>query len=195
MVFFICCVLGVLIYVVRMQPEEFVLFTTGFLAMGSEMLVIFAFQIFLGYIYLKIGIIVTVFLSGLLPGAWLAMRTCRAPKAQLIRSDVFLIVLLSAWMVLLRLEAHALPAWGYYLTGFCFSLICGYQFPLALAGLGDDRRAATRIFAVDLVGAACGVLITSTLFIPYLGLQGAAGGLIIVKLLSLTVMGGRHAPA
>ena len=47
-----------------MKKEEYVLFTTGFAAMGSEMLVIFVFQVLYGYIYLQIGAIIT---AGLVP--------------------------------------------------------------------------------------------------------------------------------
>ena len=63
-----------LIYLIRISAEEFVLFSTGWTVMGSEILVIFAFQIFFGYIYFQIGLIVTVFLAGLLPGAWFGER-------------------------------------------------------------------------------------------------------------------------
>ncbi len=62
------------IYLFRITREEFVLFSTGCMTMGFEILVIFAFQIYFGYIYLQIGIIITVFLAGLLPGAWLGNR-------------------------------------------------------------------------------------------------------------------------
>ncbi|MCK4468160.1 MAG: hypothetical protein KAU60_07395, partial [Desulfobacterales bacterium] len=44
-----------IIYLVRITREEFVLFSTGCMTMGSEILVIFAFQIFFGYIYFQIG--------------------------------------------------------------------------------------------------------------------------------------------
>ena len=63
-----------LVYLFKITKEELVLYTTGGCAMGTEILVIFAFQIFFGYIYLQIGWIITVFLAGLLPGAVLGER-------------------------------------------------------------------------------------------------------------------------
>ena len=57
------------LYLIAMKKEEYILFTTGIAVMGVEMLMIFLFQVLYGYIYLKIGAIVTVFLMGLFPGA------------------------------------------------------------------------------------------------------------------------------
>ncbi|MFC1830177.1 spermidine synthase [Thermodesulfobacteriota bacterium] len=75
--FFVVLAVLTMIYMLRITREEFVLFSTGCIVMGCEILVIFAFQIFFGYIYLQIGLIITVFLAGLLPGAWFGDRLRR----------------------------------------------------------------------------------------------------------------------
>ena len=68
--YFVATLFGLtLIYLVFMKREEYILFSTGFATMGVEMLIIFAFQVIYGYIYLEIGAIITAFLFGLLPGA------------------------------------------------------------------------------------------------------------------------------
>ena len=69
------------------------------MTMGSEILVIFAFQIYFGYIYLQIGIIITVFLAGLLPGAWLGNRLHHRGKQILALTDGFLIVTLALFIL------------------------------------------------------------------------------------------------
>ncbi|MEZ4568253.1 MAG: hypothetical protein R2860_15275 [Desulfobacterales bacterium] len=51
-------------YLCYISKEEFVLYTTGGFTMGAEILVIFAFQIFFGYIYFQIGLIVCHGISG-----------------------------------------------------------------------------------------------------------------------------------
>lgn len=180
------------LYVIRLKREAFVLFTTGWMTMGSEVLVIFAFQIFLGYIYLKIGILVTVFLAGLLPGAWLGQRSGRHRMPLLLFSDLMLVLLLLLLMGCLLRYGQVLPALFYFGFGFAISLMCGFQFPLALARLGDSNISAARLFAVDLVGAACGTLVTSTILIPYLGLSGAIGVLMGIKALSMALLGGSY---
>jgi spermidine synthase len=178
-----------ILYILRLKREEYILFTTGMTAMGSEILVIFAFQIYLGYIYLKIGALVTVFLAGLLPGAWLGRRWVDQGVRSLLVSDLFLIFLVSAFVLVLRTGGDAVPQGFYFASGFLISAAGGFQFPLVLARLGDTRAFATRIFAVDLVGAACGALVISTLLIPRWGLMAAAGALVGLKLTSFLLMG------
>jgi spermidine synthase len=177
--------------VARMRREEYILFSTGLLAMGSQIVLIFAFQIFLGYIYGQIGMLVTASLAGLLPGAWLGSRWQR-PAAGLIAADMAIMLLLAAVMACLQWGGDRLPPGFYYAAGFVLALACGFQIPLALARLGDDNRAAARIFSVDLVGAAFGALLTSMLLIPYLGLGGTVAVLIAVKAVSLALMGGAY---
>ena len=177
-----------LIYLIRISAEEFVLFSTGFTVMGSEILVIFAFQIFFGYIYLQIGIIVTVFLAGLLPGAWFGDRLRYRSKQTLAVADGLLIVLMGLLIIVLKQGGDYLPVAFFLVFGFVISLICGFQFPVALYLRGGDAPAVTRAFSADLIGAACGTLVTNVLLIPYCGIIWAAAGLIGLKLCSLIVM-------
>jgi spermidine synthase len=76
--------------------------------------------------------------------------------------------------------------------GFCVSLACGFQFPVALALKGSDNSAATRMFSADLIGAAWGTLFTSIVLIPFFGIIWATIGLIVIKLISLAVIGGHR---
>jgi spermidine synthase len=179
-------------YLLRLRREAFVLFTTGLVNMGAEIWVIFAFQIFLGYIYFKIGIVVTVFLAGLLPGAWWGQRFISRSALFLMLSDGAIIAWIVGFMVAVQVVGDGLPQGFFYAGGFLISLFCGFQFPLALARAGRNNQAAAGIFAVDLVGAACGALVASTLLIPYLGLEGMAAALIGIKIISLTIMGGTY---
>ena len=68
-----------------------------------------------------------------------------------------------------------------------------FQFPAALFLKGSDRSAVTRIFSSDLVGAAFGTLLISTLLLPFFGFIGCTVGLIGIKLASLAVTGLSHA--
>jgi spermidine synthase len=185
----IACVLG--FYFWHASRVEFVLFSTGWMTMGSEILIIFAFQIFFGYIYFQIGIIVTVFLAGILPGALWGRRLAARARRVLILSDMALIGLLGVTFA----AVHAGDNLGqvfYLFLGFMVSFACGVQFPAALRLRGDDGRAATGVFSADLIGAALGTLVTSTILIPYLGITGAIGVLMGLKLLSLLIAGTLH---
>ncbi len=183
---------GLIGYLFCMRREEIVLFSTGLVAMGSQIVLIFAFQIFLGYVYAKIGMIVTAMLAGLLPGAWLGYRHARRPGPMLALADLLMVV----WLLLLALflfnAGDRLPSLFFYVAGFCIASLCGFQLPLALARLGDDNRATARLFAVDLIGAAFGALATSTILIPYLGLGVTIGILSAVKVTSFLIVGDCH---
>jgi spermidine synthase len=186
--FFIVIGLLTLIYLLRISREEYVLFSTGCICMGCEILVIFAFQIYFGYIYLQIGIIITVFLAGLLPGAWLGHRHTRPAKRILILTDGILISFLALFMLAIFSFADRLALSFYLLFGFAVSLACGFQFPIALYLKGSNNAAASRTFSADLMGAACGTLFTSVVLIPNVGILGAAAALIGLKLASLILM-------
>ena len=180
---------GLALYLLRMTSAEFVLFSTGFMIMGSEILVIFAFQVLYGYIYFQIGLIVTVFLAGLLPGAWLGSRLASHARRVLAVGDGLLVVLMGGFALVLAVVGDALPASAFLVFGFMAALVCGFQFPAALAVEGERSRAVTRTFSADLMGASAGTLITSVGLIPHAGLFGTAAGLIGLKLISLMVVG------
>ena len=114
-----------LFYLSRMTREEMVLFTTGGLTMGSEILVIFAFQIYYGYIYTQIGLIVTVFLAGLLPGAWFGNRLRRKVRRVLAVTDLLLILLLAGFVSAVVMVGDRLPVTFFLGFGFLVSLACG----------------------------------------------------------------------
>ena len=186
---FYCIVgVGLAVYLLRMTRAEFVLFSTGFMTMGCEILVIFAFQVLFGYIYFQIGLIVTVFLAGLMPGAWMGSRLASRARQVLALGDLLLIVLVGGFALALAVVGERLPDLVFLLFGFLVSLVCGFQFPAALAIEGGQAAAVTRTFSADLMGASAGTLITSVGLIPYVGLFGAAAGLIGLKLVSLGVV-------
>jgi spermidine synthase len=187
-VFFLILGILSLAYLVFITKEEFVLFSTGCMAMGTEILIIFAFQIFYGYIYLKIGLIITVFLSGLLPGAWMGNRYGGDNKTTLVITDAVLILLTGILIIAFKQTGYAIPLSAFLLYGFLVSMTCGYQFPTALKLAGDSNPAVTKLFSADLIGAAAGTLIISVAVIPYLGIIWAAICLIGLKAISLTIM-------
>ena len=144
----------ILIYLVRLRREEFLLFSTAWITMGSEIIVIFAFQIYFGYVYHQLGLIITVFLAGLLPGAWLGAYFQGQAKRVLVFTDVMLIVLIGLLGLMLGFRGDGVTI-GFYLGfGFVISLVCGCQFPTALRLKGEGDPVVARAFSADLMGAA-----------------------------------------
>lgn len=187
-IFIVVLIILCLIYLVRISAEEFVLFSTGCTVMGAEVLVIFAFQIFFGYIYLQIGIIITVFLLGLLPGALFGERFRDQGRKTLVMTDMLMIALMGLLILIVKYMGRPLPVLFFMTFGFLISLLCGFQFPVALYLRGGDAPAVTRTFSADLIGAACGALVTNVWLIPYFGIIWATAGLIGLKICSLTVL-------
>ena len=187
--FALTLVAAAMIYVLRLSPAGYTLLTTGTMVMGGEIMAVFAFQMVFGYIYQQIGLIVTVFLAGLLPGALWAQRGHHDPRRLLLAADAALIVLLALFAGLLAGDTTDLPATVFAVFGLAMSAACGVQFPAAVRLGGDRLSAAAAAFGADLVGAAIGVLVVSVVLIPYLGLFGAAGALMVLKLTSLVRMG------
>lgn len=174
------------LYVSRLRRNEFVIFSTGAMIMGAETLVIFTFQVFYGYIYFLIGVIVTVFLAGLLPGAVLSQRIQEEYGSALLRyTDLGLMGLMLIFMAWMEFGAGgAAPLWCFLAFGFAISMLCGLQFPAVLKLQGDSNSSAAHVFSADIAGAGIGSLLISLVLIPWGGLLLAGTGLVFIKVLS-----------
>ena len=180
--YFIWSVAGLLLfYFIFMKKEEYILFSTGFSAMGLEMAIIFAFQIIYGYIYMAIGAIITVFLLGLLPGAMVGKKWKAGNGIKMGLSEAALLALLASffsWSWWFKAPLH--PSW-FLVFSFVFSFFCGFQFPVVANMIGEARSPAAGCLAADLCGAAVGTLAVGTLLIPLWGMGAAVLGLMLVK--------------
>jgi spermidine synthase len=181
-----------LVYTFRLSRPQWVLMTTGCIGIGAEMLAIFTFQALYGYIYLRIGALVTVFLAGMFPGAWTGGRLAENRRRALMASDLMMSALLLLFFLLIERQSLGSAAWVLYLFGLAVSFCCGFQFPLALALSGDDTAAISRSFSADLMGAAMGVLVVSLALIPLLGILWTSLCLAAMKFVSAMVAGTIH---
>lgn len=175
-----------LIQLPRVTREEWALYTTGWAAMGSEIVVIIAFQIFFGYMYLKIGLIITVSLAGLLPGAMAGDRLKHLGARAMVMTDAALAAMMLLFLTLIVYVRH--PPESLFLGfGFAASVLCGAQFPVAVHLQGAGRNAAINAFSADLAGAAFGVLATSVFLIPQFGAPWSLIALAALKITSLVL--------
>lgn len=172
-------------YLIFIKKEEYILFATGLVTMGAEMIVIIAFQVIYGFVYLKVGAVVTTFLMGLLPGALLGNRHRHRALKGLFLTEVVLLGLLAlslVWVFFFRSMLHEV----YFLAfGLTFSFFCGYQFPAVTYLIGEDQSPAAGCIAADLMGAALGTLATGALLIPLWGIPNTIIVLILVKISSI----------
>jgi spermidine synthase len=176
------------IYLFFIKKEEYILFSTGMAVMGIEMLIIFTFQVIYGYIYLKIGAIVTAFLLGLLPGALLGKAWKGKKTSGLAASEIMLLCLLFVflgWSMFLRQEISQVY---FFIYCFMFSFCCGFQFPVVTGMLGEKSHPLAGSLAADFAGAAIGSILVGAFIIPSLGIQTAIIFLILIKMSSSLIM-------
>ena len=127
---------------------------------------------------------VTAFLMGLLPGAILGNLRKKGVFRHLVLAELAMLCLLLlfyGWQSFSMGDLHPVTFLAYC---FGFSFFCGYQFPLAVAIIGEKESPAAGCLAADLTGAAVGTLLTGTLLIPLTGIQTAIIFLILVKISS-----------
>lgn len=163
------------------------LFTAGFSASAIEVIVLISFQALYGYVYQMLGVIITSFMAGLGLGARYKKSTGKlinhffTIQYGLAFCCFLLPVMLSLWASILREGFY--PLLFFLSITFLSGLLMGAQFSLA-SFLGGDHIAsrAASLYGCDLIGAALGAIIISTLLIPVLGIFQAS---LIVGFLNL----------
>ena len=192
--------------------------TTGFAAMALEIVLLYTFQTLYGYVYSMVGLVIGVFMFGLVLGS-LAMnrrlgrlRAAGRPGpglATVAALDAAVAVFAMGLLVgvgLLRRWSADVPVQvvTFALVGVS-GVLGGLVFPLAAAVSLREKgsrtgRAAGAIDAADHVGGCAGALVTGTVLVPILGLAGACLTVVAMKALSAALAGlssrtGRKHPA
>jgi len=180
--------------------------TTGFASMAIEMVLLYTFQTAYGYVYGMIGLVVGLFMFGLVLGSlfmnWhlrsLAETGRAAPH---LRSMILLDVALALFALALGPALDSVRTWtaDWALQGATYLLVAasgmlgGLVFPLAAAvHLGDEpntARTAGAIAVADYAGACLGALLTGLVLVPVLGVSGACAAILTTKLLSASLVG------
>ncbi len=168
-------------YLFRLRGNALVLFASGFAASALEVVLLLAFQVLCGSVYHQVGVIVTVFMTGLAVGALIANRLANLASGSLSALALaiagyaavlpFLLPLLNrlggspASLVLVKVTIALLT--------LVLAALVGMQFPLANRLEFDGTVAgASRLYTADFVGAFLGALLACTLLIPLIGVFG-----------------------
>jgi len=178
--------------------------TTGFCGMALEILLIFLFQGIHGYIYARIGLVVALFMLGLVLGApsgrWLSARGTLFPwgaMAAIEASLMLFALLVPPFVAALRGEAFIYGAVAFVGWGV------GAEFPIAnhlFRSVGASAGTAAAVTdASDHIGAAIGAIVVGVFLAPVLGIGSSTivlaslKGAGILCLLSALIAGsGKH---
>lgn len=176
---------------------------TGFSTMGIQILLIHSFQIIYGYIFYDIGLLLTVFMAGLVTGNLFIIRRMPSIKNGLtlfIFSEIIICVLAFSLpevcsrllatdsRVFSQLGANAIFPFALFILG----MIAGVQFFLTnkifLGNSKEVGKIAGLVYGMDLIGACFGSFLTGIFLIPALGVKGSFFIIGIVNVSVLAVL-------
>lgn len=174
----------------------------GFSQMAFQVITLLSFQIIYGFMFYKVGFIITTFMAGLALGGWRGIRALPGLK-----DDRYALMVLQAGLCVYA--AAILPVFRYLSglnSGFAawagsnivFAIlplvsgfIGGYLFPLAnkifLGGRRGIGASGGFTYGADLVGAFMGALLIGTFFIPILGIPATCYITVAVNAAALAV--------
>ncbi len=173
------------------------IFTTGFFGMLANLILIFAYQVYYGYLYHRIGLLISIFMAGIVAAS--IFMTGRLQKLKntlnLFAGLEVMIILFSFIMpfILTRLTnllhyASLVFSVLFFITGF----LIGLEFPLASKMyLGDKRGVGETVgilYSADLIGGWLAGILGGIVFLPVLGLFNTCLVIIMFKLSSLFLL-------
>jgi len=161
------------------------LMTTGFAEISFQIAVILSFQVIYGYMFYKMGIILTCFMAGLAAGGWIASKNL--DRIQNYRNAftwtqcaicLYPLILPPVFFLLSRSESNTVSFLGanliFPVLPIVAGIIGGIQFPLAnkiyLRSEDEIGRVAGISYGLDLLGACFGSFFAAAFLMPVLGI-------------------------
>lgn len=166
--------------------------TTGMSEICFQIIVILAFQVLYGYVYYKIGLILTSFMIGLVLGSFLINRRLERIKNErslyLKTQGLICLYPLILPLAFTRPMHESIFVFLPMIAGF----LGGFQFPLAnkicLRASGDIGKTTGLLYGIDLFGSCIGGLLAGLILIPLLGIIQTCMFLFIVNTLVLILL-------
>ena len=198
--------LAVIVLLLRRWSVPATVSFTGLAGMTLEVILLFAFQVFHGYVYGQIGLLVTAFMGGLVLGALVGGRWLTSSRAKTRRHPYPTPLKVLWWtqggVTLLALGCLVClvfwepPAWIFPLSLLGAGTLTGLVFPVAVACLTTTEKAepdqaglaAGILYGADLTGAWLGAILSSVWWLPILGIPHTClvvalfglGGLVVL---------------
>jgi spermidine synthase len=177
---FLVLALAVLASVWARKPRAgfsgWAVFCAGFVGIGLEVLAILVFQVERGTVFHEIGLLITAYMAGsAFGGAWGRRADNELEALGDLRRVQWSLFGLCVAGVPLLMAIVALPDLAGALLGlllFAAGFLGGATFPLSVMVYGDMRGSAP-LYALGLLGAACGAGLLSLFLIPAAGVPVA----------------------
>ncbi len=159
--------------------------TTGFAGMALEIILLFAFQNIYGYVYHKVGLVVSLFMLGLSLGGYLMNQLISGKEKNWVRMLIAIELLicfysLSLTPIITLFSSYAVRSVSPTISLECLfmilaagaGLLTGLEFPLVSRIFIDNEEVGTVagwVDSFDHLGACFGALLTGTILVPLLG--------------------------
>jgi spermidine synthase len=184
----------------RREKTKGLLFLTmalaGFSLMTTEVIIIFGFQIFYGYLYYKIALIITALMVGMTFGSWLGTKKIDQAKIKtLIKIHLLIIlfslILLSIFYFLFKTSPKPsfLIEMIFLISAALIGAIVGFEFPvvnkLYLTETKNALRKTGVIYGADLFGSCLGASLVSIFILPIFGIYES---LILLAILNIIIL-------
>ncbi len=164
----------------------------GFSLMALEIIIIFSYQITIGYLYYRIALLIAALMAGMALGVWYGNKKGRphkvAPTFHLLLI-MFCVILFLAFPFLSKIPS-GLTAEIIFLicagvAGFLGAAIFSFANQLYLSSQSDPHKKTGTIYAVDLAGSCFGALLPGLILIPVFGVFQT---LIVIALANLWIV-------
>ncbi|MGC9331308.1 MAG: hypothetical protein ACP5DZ_05445 [Bacteroidales bacterium] len=171
-------VMGLLFYLyIQRTHYGGIVFHAGFTGIAAQMMFIYLYQLHFGNIYLLIGMLVALFMVGLVAGLMINPRTLKKSGPFII-----LLIVIALLIALFLFRIRIIAFIGMFLAGS----YTGTSF--ALNSAASDRGISgsdLSLYVNDLFGGLFGNLIIPLLFIPFLGFYMPLGLFLITGIVTL----------
>lgn len=165
--------------------------TTGFTCMSLNLMIVYAYQSFHGFVFSHIAILVSAFMAGL---AIASLVMTKYPHV--LKDNIRIMMAVESAGILLcavigLILPVRLPAPAYFMLAALPGMIVGLEFPVANTICSDRKRpggSGGLLYGLDLLGSWGAALVVSFALVPLVGIVNTCLALAILKTLSLTLV-------
>jgi spermidine synthase len=181
-----------IVYFLFSRREATAMFTSGFTGAATELLLIISFQVIFGYVYLFIGIIITVFMAGLAIGSRLSRFGELSDPLRMMYfvqlfSGIYIASIALTIFFVTNLESSFLVKLIFMFMMFIVAALTGMQYGVAVCFKKQDAGiTVSKIYTADLAGSAAGSLVVAVWMIPLIGIYTS---LLVLSVLHILTIG------
>lgn len=174
---------------------------TGFFGMLTTLILTFCFQVYYGYLYYRIGLLISIFMAGASLGSLLMTTRLEKIKnrAAFFQGLEILIIAFSCIMALVISRFPGIagnPGLIFIILFFISGALMGLQFPLASRLYMEEKKGVGEtsgvLYSSDLIGGWVAGVLGGVVALPVLGLFNSCIALVMLKIGSFFIFSYRY---